>query len=518
MPPDHTPHQQSEVSGAQEDEHFRTDRLTLDLGGRTARGGAVTLVSQGVQLLLSIGTTIVLGRLLTPQDYGLIGMVVAVVGFVAMFKDLGLSEATIQRKEITAAQISSLFWINVALSVAVMLLTAFLAPAVARFYGDPRLTLVTIVYATGFVFAGLTVQHEALLRRQMRFIALAVTDILSLLASIAAAIVLAWHGAHYWALVASQLVSGFTNAVAVWLVCRWRPSRPAPGSGIGPMLTFGRNLTGFSIVNYFARNLDNMLIGKFWGSQQLGLYARAYQLLLLPLDQINSPIAAVAVPALSRLTDSPERYRQAYLRTIEKIAMLTMPSMAVLIATSDWVVRLVLGPQWSEAARIFTLLGIVGLVQPISSTTGWLFITQARTHHMFQWGLIGGSIILLSIIVGLPWGAAGVALSYSLVGLCIITPLLFWFVGRVGPVRTSDFYYTIAPAACAAMSVLLALLLFRRSQAIIDPATGLVVAVGIAVGITLVVLSALPAGRMALQDARRLIVLVATRDRVRSIA
>ncbi len=509
---------QSPASAPDTNQLFGTDRLKVDLRMRTTRGGAVTMVSQGLKFVLGVGATVVLARLLTPQDYGLIGMVVVVTGFVSTFKDMGLSTATIQREEINAAQISTLFWINVALSVAIMLVTTALAPAVAWFYGERRLTLITIVYAAGFLFGGLTVQHEALLRRQMRFTALAVTEIVSLLAGIITAIVLGWYGARYWALVANQLVMGLSYAVAVWVVCRWRPGPPVRDPGVRSMLVFGRNMTGFSIVNYFARNLDNMLIGKFWGSQQLGLYAKAYQLLLLPIDQINSPIAAVAVPALSRLTDSPERYRRAYLRIIEKIAMLTMPGMALMIVTSDWIVRIVLGPNWMDASRIFALLGIVGLIQPILNTTGWLFISQGRTHHMFQWGLVGSTIIILSIIIGLPWGAMGVAFSYSVVGVCIIAPALFWFVGRVGPVTTGDFYRTIAPSGCASVCVLVTLFLFRRSGAVTDPVIGLGVALGMAAGITLAVLVALPAGRMALQDVWRLCADLTRRSKVGSVA
>lgn len=495
-------------------EYFHTQHLKTNLGGRTVRGGAVTIVSQGIKFVLGIAATIVLARLLTPQDYGLIGMVVVVTGFVAMFKDLGLSNATIQREEINAEQISTLFWVNVALSIAIMLLTAALAPAVAWFYGDTRLTSITIVYATGFLFGGLAVQHEALLRRQMRFTALAARDMISLIAGIITALILGWYGAGYWALVANQLVTGFTNTFAVWVLCRWRPGLPVRSSGVRSMLAFGTNLTGFSIVNYFARNLDNMLIGKFWGSEQLGLYAKAYQLLLLPIDQINTPVAAVAVPALSRLKESPERYRQAYLRIIEKIAMLTMPGMALLIATSDWVVLTVLGPQWSGAARIFTLLGIVGLVQPIANTTGWLFISQGRTHHMFQWGLIGSTIIIVGIIIGLPWGAVGVAASYSAITLFVATPLLFWFVCREGPVRTVDFYRTMAPPACASIFVLSGLLILRRWIPQFKPIVGLGVGFMVALVITLLIFAVLPRGRKSLQDLKQSLILLTERRKV----
>jgi O-antigen/teichoic acid export membrane protein len=408
-----------------ENRHFRTDHLKVDLGGRTARGGVVTIASQGFKFFTGMAGTVVLARLLTPQDYGLIGMVAVIMGFVSMFKDMGLTVA--------------------------------IAPGVAWFYGEPRLTLITIGFAAGFLFSGLTVQHEALLRRQMRFVSLAAIEIISLIVGLTTAINLAWRGWGYWALVANQLAQGLTYAVGVWIVCSWRPGRFVRGADVRSMLAFGGNLTGFHVVNFFARNLDNMLIGLVWGGRPLGLYAKAYQLLLLPIDQINEPIASVAVPALSRLSDAPERYRKAYLRILEKLAMLTMPGMALMIATSDWMVTIVLGAQWIEASRIFALLGIAGLVQPVANTTGWLFITQNRTRHMFQWGIIGSLIIVASIVGGLPWGAVGVAASYSVVFVCVVMPLLLWFVGRDGPVRTVDFYRTIAPSLCAALSVLGAL-------------------------------------------------------------
>jgi len=488
------------LSGDDRDRHFQTDSLKSDLAGRSVRGGLVTIVSQGVKFFAGMGATIVLARLLTPADYGLIGMVAVITGFVSMFKDMGLSMATIQKDEINARQISTLFWINGLLSSAVMLLTIALAPVIAWFYGEPRLMLLTICFGVVALIGGLTTQHEALVRRQMRFTALALLELGSLIVGIFVAVLLAWYGARYWALVASQVTQAFTYSVGIWIVCGWRPGMPVRNSGVRSMFTFGRNLTGFHVINYFARNLDNMLIGKFWGSWQLGLYAKAYQLLLLPIDQINSPIGAVAIPVLSRLTDSPDRYRKAYLRILQKVALLTMPLMALMIACSDWIVQLVLGPQWIEASRIFALLGTVGLVQPIANTTGWLFMTQGRTRHMFQWGLIGSSIIVGSIVLGLPWGAIGVATSYASVFLLIVTPLLFWFVGRHGPVRTMDFYRAVAPVAGAALCVLAVLLVLRQWMPATRPLVGLVVAFAVTVAGTVLVLAVSTQGRMALSD------------------
>ena len=489
-------------AGRSDDHYFNTDRLKAGLGTRTARGGALTFASQGSKFLVSLGATMVLGRLLTPSDYGLIGMVAVVTGFLSLFKDLGLSAATVQREEITSLQVSTLFWVNVSLSVGVGCLTAGLAPVVAWFYGEPKLTSITMIYAFGFLFGGLTVQHEAILYRQMRFAAPVICEMLALVATITVSITLAWRGAGYWALVAGHLTTSFVYMLGIWTVCRWRPKRPARDSGVGSLLRFGGNLTGFGVVNFFARNLDNMIIGRVWGGQQLGLYVKAYQLLTLPIDQINGPITTVAVPALSRLNDSPERYRRAYLRIIEKIAVLTMPGIALLIATADSVVLIVLGPQWTEAGHIFAALGVAALIQPITNTTGWLFISQGRTRDMFRYGLVASTVIVAAILIGLPWGAVGVATAYACVWVTIVTPLLFYWVGRTGPVRPRDFYVTVTPAFCAAIAVLVVLLMFRRWGLIINPVAGLALSLGIACAVALLVLYTIPSGRRALRDFR----------------
>ncbi|PSB64745.1 lipopolysaccharide biosynthesis protein [Chroococcidiopsis cubana CCALA 043] len=481
-------------------QYFCTDHLKVDLRGRSVRGGAITVVTQICKFLLNIGAIIFLARLLTPEDFGLVAMVATVTNFVTTFKDLGLSMATIQRAEINHGQVSTLFWVNAVLGIVMMVLLAALSPVIAKFYGEPRLTGITFVLASALAFSGLMVQHEALLRRQMRFTALGAIQIASILAGIATAIVSIWYGAGYWALVFKQVAEQVTSTIGVWLMCGWRPGPPLRYSGVRSMLAFGRDLTGFSLINYFARNLDTVLIGWRWGAQQLGMYDKAYQLLLLPIQQINTPLAAVATPALSRLVDAPERYRHAYLRILEKVAMLAMPQVVFMIATSDWLVWLLLGSQWSDASRIFAWLGFSALVQPVSNTTGWLFMTQGRTWEMFQWGVIGGGIAIVSIIAGLPWGAVGVAASYSIIGLVIRTPLLFWFVGRNGPVQARDFYRAIAPSAYASFCALLVLLAFRQWLEVSQPIIGLLIAFAITVVITLLVLTILPAGRLALID------------------
>ena len=463
------------------------------------------LASQAVKFGLTIVSAAILARLLTPEDYGLIAMVTVVINFTYSFRNLGLSTATMQKPQLMVAQVTNLFWINTGLSIIVMLLTAASAPLVARFYGDSRLTWITIALASGFVFTGLTVQHEALLKRQMRFFALSTVEISSLIIGLISALIAASRGMKYWSLVISSLTTSFVYFGGVWLVCRWRPGLPSRKSGVRSMLWFGGHLTGSSLVNFAARNIDNVLIGRYWGPTQLGLYSRAYQLLLLPLEQINAPLDTVAITSLSKLTDSPERYRQAYLRMLEKIVMVTMPGIALMIVTSDWLVRVMLGPQWVESGRIFALLGVMGILEPVSFTLGWLMVSQARTKEFMHMVIFNSVTSILAIILGLRWGAIGVAAIYALSGVVIRKPVLLWWAGRRGPVRTQDIYRTILPALVASGVVATSLFLLRRVTGFNNPVLGLVCSLFLAVLLAGATYAALPDGRRALQDAWRLL-------------
>ena len=493
---------QNSGKGNYADHYFRTDHLKTNLSRKTARGAAVAVTSQALKFLITLIATSVMARLLTPQDYGLIGMVAFVTGFVAMYKDLGLSVATVQRSEINSKQISTLFWVNVALSLAITLFTAAIAPLVAWFYKEPRLTWITVLTSCGFLISGIAVQHEALLRRQMRYLSIAAIGLTSVVVGYVVGIYMAWRGFSYWALVGSQLAVISTGTLLTLILCRWMPSLPRRDTGVRSMIRFGGHLTGFTTINYFSRNLDNLLIGRFAGAQQLGLYSRAYQLMGLPIDQINEPITSVAMPALSRLADSAESYRRAYLRMLEKIALVTMPTVVLMIATSDWIIRIVLGSQWIGAVRIFVLLGISGLFQPIANTTGWLLVSQGRGNHMFQWGLISGPIIITSFLIGLPWGAPGVAASYAVTRVCVVDPLLYWFVGRQGPVKMIDFYKTMAPFVLASAVALVATLSFRKWGGVENGFWTIAGCLVITAVTTLLTLATLPSGRAALLDVK----------------
>src|SRR5262249_173917 len=245
--------------------------------------------------------------------------------YISMFKDMGLSTATVQRADINYEQVSTLFWINLALSLAITVLTIVIVPGIAWLYHEPKLTAISMVTTIGFVLGGLSVQHEGLLKRQMRFSALGLIGFISMVIGYCVGIFMAWRGFGYWALVGSQLGLIGTNTLLSWMVCGWIPGLPRRNSGVQPMLSLGRNITGYAMLNVFARNLDALFVGRQLGSQPLGLYTKAYQLINLPTDNTNEPLNTVALPALSRLNDDATRYRDAYLRMLEKVVLIIMP-------------------------------------------------------------------------------------------------------------------------------------------------------------------------------------------------
>lgn len=404
------------------DTFFRNQHLSRDIKRRSIQSGTATILGQMTRFVIQIGSTMILARILTPAHFGLVAMVTAIVHFANFFKDLGLSMATVQKSEISHHQVSTLFWINVAVSVMIAALTAALAPAIAWFYDEPRLTMITISFSIVFVFGGFTVQHQALLERQMRFRTLASIQVLSVLGGAIFAVISALLGAGYWALVIMQGSSALGVASGVWLACNWRPGLPVRNAGVKGMLLFGGNITGFNLVNYFARNADNILIGRFWGATSLGYYSKAYELLMLPIRQINMPISAVAIPTLSRLRDDPVRYEAYYLRALSLITFVTTPLVAFLTVCSEDIIVLLLGSNWRPSGRIFSVLGFSALIQPLYFTQGWLHISAGRSDRYLRWGFISSFCIVMAFVAGLPYGALGVAIAYSVVTWGLVGP------------------------------------------------------------------------------------------------
>jgi len=399
-----------------------------DLKERTIRGGFARICAQGASLLLRVGSLMILARLLGPKDFGLVGMVTAFTGVLELFRDFGLSSATVQRTTVTDEQISTLFWINVIVGVVLGLLAAAAAPAIATFYHEPRLVGVTTVLAAGFLFNAAGVQHSAVLQRQMRFTALAVISVVSLLVSTAIAIAGAKAGYGYWALVAMTVALPLANTVGLWLTTAWVPGMPHRRVGIRSMMHFGGTITLNGLVVYVASNFEKVLLGRFWGVDAIGVYGRAYQLVNIPTANMNSTVGEVAFSALSRLQDDPSRLKSYFLKGYSLVLSMTLPVTIACAVFADDIVFVLLGPKWKDAAPIFRLLAPTILVFAIANPISWLITSIGLVGRNLKAALVIAPCMIVGYLLGLPYGPKGVAFAYSAVLTLCLMPLIAWCV------------------------------------------------------------------------------------------
>lgn len=380
----------------------------------TVRSGAVVAAGKLAGIALTMVSTAIMARILARADFGLVAMATAVSGFAAMFRDFGLSAAMVQRRDLTQEQMSGLFWVNVAASTLLGALLAACAPLVAAFYSDERLVSVTMLIALTFPISGLGIQHDAVMRRRMFFGRLVAGTIFAQICGMATGIGAALAGWGYKALVASMLVSGAAQTIAAWVLGGWRPGRSAPLRELASSLGFGAAVSGTGVFAYIHRNLDNVIVGRVAGDDALGLYSKAYGLVLLPLRQIQAPISAVALTALARLQKDEKAYKAFYRRVVEFAFSAMWFAVGLSVAAADEIVRILLGPQWTEAARIFRLLAPATYagVTYFASTLAYQTLGHVGRQTVVTAAMT--PFVVAAFLVGVQWGPPGVAIAFSI--------------------------------------------------------------------------------------------------------
>lgn len=386
----------------------------MSLASSAARGAAATYGAQAVKVLTQIASLIVLARLLSPSEYGVVTMVLAVVGVATVFGDMGLSMAAMQSQTLTQQQRSNLLWINTALGCVLGGLILLASPLIAAFYGRPELRVVAESLAGVFVLYALVPQFRAEMASRFSFRWLAVSDASAQAVAFLVAVALAGTGFGYWALVWNQLVAALLTLILILIGARWRPNLPRKAPGMKPLLRYGVDTLGVQLLTYVSSNLDNVLIGKFFGSGTLGLYSRASQLFRLPLQQVATPLTPVALPVLSRLQTEPERF-QEYARRAQLILAYGLGGVLfVLVAAAHPFVAVVLGKQWVGAVPILQILALGGVFQVFGYVYYWVFLALGETRLQLRWSVLGRVLMVLMMLGGLPFGVIGVAVAAAL--------------------------------------------------------------------------------------------------------
>jgi PST family polysaccharide transporter len=402
-------------------------------------------------MFVQVGSTILLARLLSPHDYGLVAMVFALLAFAPMLVDMGTSEACVQKTRVTPAEVSALFWLNVAIGGILTIVVASCSKLIALFYGEPELTSIALVSSLTLLAGALSTQHYALMRRAMRFQRIAMIDVSSNVISSIVAIVMALTGWGYWALVARPILAAGLSAVGVWLHCPWLPERPRLNSDAKELVGFGMNVTGFTMTDYVARSADRISLGYIYGAGSLGYYHNAFLLYDNMLALLAYPLHGVAVASLSKLRDSVDELRRSWAAALSMLSFVASLGFAVLAVTGQDFVVILLGQKWAPAGPLICIFAVRGIAHVIERTLGWLHVAAGRSDRWMRWGLLSAVVQLAAVLAGLPFGPVGVAAAHTVATFCLFVPALAYSGQPLG-IGAKDVLRAVGPQTVAALA------------------------------------------------------------------
>lgn len=427
---------------------FTSAMRAEEIKQRSVSGVVATALRRVATQLIQLVALVLLARLLTPSETGLVAMVTAVTGFAGLLAEMALTNLTFRLPNLNHAQCSNLFWLRLlfhALAAVTLLLSA---PLLSDFYGDPRAAGALTVLAAGLLVTALGTQHAALLRRNLRFIVMARVAIASAAATSVVSVAAAFQGFGYWALIAGALAGNLASLLLLWHGCSWRPSAPRRGAGMTSLLSQGAQLSTFGVLAYAAGNMSQVVIGRSWGAAEAGLYVRGANLQQQMLSVLWAPLDAITGPAMARLRAEPERMARYYYRVSTLLVTAALPIVFLGLALPLELTRTLLGPQWDTSAEVLRWLSVGALPTVISHTASWVFFSVSDTAAVMRWGFIGWPAMILAVLVGSAFGPVAIAVSLSATTTLLMVPcMLTAFKGT--PIRLGALLRALGPAAAA---------------------------------------------------------------------
>jgi len=413
---------------------------------------AITGVGQAWRFFISLLSAVVLGRLLLPADFGLLATLAPIIAVVELIRDLGFSQAIVQRKEITASQANGLFWISMAVSGMLSAVLVLTSHVIAGIFHEPRLVNLLIAQAVSILLSTGAAQAFAFLNRQLRFDLIALIDCVGATVGLVVSAIGAYLTHSYWSIFMGGVTQTALGLFLGAMLSGWRPGRPTLDRHVFDMAKFGAGVSFANFCAFLSRNSDNLLIARTYGPTSLGLYDRSYKLMLLPLTQVTYPVSRVLVPVLSRMQDDGTSYRRTYFTAITGLMAATQPGVIFAAIFSVPLIARLLGPHWSGVPPIFSWLALAGVHQLVTGSFGWLFVSQGRARELAALGLFTSVTTVAAFLVGLPAGPVGVAAAYAITDYVLRVPASWWAVGRTGPVRSSDLFRCIGPHVIASLA------------------------------------------------------------------
>jgi O-antigen/teichoic acid export membrane protein len=431
--------------------YFEDHGESKDLGRLALRGGIVSVAMQYGNGAFQIAAAIILARLLAPEDFGLVAIVIVLTSFAPFLIDFGFGDATAQRRRITRSQVSSLFWLSSGFGLAIAVVVAACSPLIAAIYREPRLEPIALCTSVIFVLSGVSNQHLALLRRTMQFGRIARIQALGSLAGIAVAIVIAVCGYGYWALVMRPIANALCVAFGAWLTCRWRPGFPVFDQEVKSMVRFGLHVVAFTVTYTVGKAMDRIALGLFYRPDQVGYYQNATTLYESSILSALGQLHPVGSAALSKLQSNPAALRQKYEAALSLVAFFLMPMAAILSVTAEDLTVILLGEKWRAAGSLLSIIALRGIFQVIEFSQSWLHISVGRADRWRNWGIVSLVVQVVAVFGGLPFGTSGVATAVVIASLLLAVPSIT-YAGRPIGIDTAFVIRAVGPQLIGAIS------------------------------------------------------------------
>ena len=465
------------------DQYFEENRPYTGLGRASLRSGVTVVAARGLNTFVQLGSTILLARLLSPYDFGLVAMVLAVVGFAPMLIDFGTSEASTQKTHITQGEVSALFWLGMTISVALTVVLAGASGFIAQFFGEPSLTGIVLVSSLTLMMGAISNQHYALMRRAMQFRQIAMIDISANVIGSVVSVVMALTGWGYWSLVAKPIVTSVLTAALVWMSCPFMPGRPRLTPDVKELVRFGAGVAGFTMTDYLARSADRVALGYFYGAGPLGYFQNAFTIYSNLLNILTEPLHNIAVSGLSKLRNDLDELKRSWTAALSSLSFVSSAAFAVLAVTGQDFVVILLGPKWAPAGPLLCIFAIRGIAHSIERTMGWIHVAAGRSDRWMRWGVFSAVFQLLALAAGLPFGVIGVTIAYTIAMFGLFLPALV-YAGRPVGIGARDVLQAVGPQTAGGLvAVALGFLMQQALLADVIPLVRFLVSVPVCLAI-----------------------------------
>jgi polysaccharide transporter, PST family len=434
------------------------------------RGTLVTVTGQGGRFVIQAVSMLVLARLLLPEDFGLMAMVLSVAGVATVIGDAGLSLAALASRDLDDDQRSALFWLNAGVGLATAGALALMAPWLALLFDRPALEGLTYALAPSFAIHGLAVQFRAHINRELRFVALAVVDVVTHALALAFAIVLALSGAGVWSIAGQYLATAVFTLVGSVFAAKWRPRWPRNWSTTWPLVRFGSHNLGAQVLNYLSINVPAILLGRVAGATQLGYYNRAYALFALPMTQLAAPLTRVALPMIAKRGEGAA-LDAVLLKAHVLLCYTLVAGFTLLAALAEPVVLVLLGDTWSPSVPIFRVLAIAGAFQALAYVYYWAYLATGRTRRQLLVALPGRLLMIGGAVVVAPYGGVGIAVLIATGMVVLWLSSSVFGVRGLGidprPLLATTAWVTVLFAACSGAVILVDVTLLASEAALL---------------------------------------------------